>query len=266
MTLKEILVHLDNTSRSRVRLEIAMALAGKHKAHLSGLYATDSPHYSSRRAEADPAVKESEILFRELTARAEIAADWSCAMAADPVVGFCDRLILHAYYADLTVLGQGDPKTLDRSIPKDLPGKVALGAGRPVLIIPNTGEFQSVGERVVVAWRGGKASSRALHDAIPFLRDARTVNVVRVNPADGLTADTGKLRTYLACHGIKAAVEEVKSEDIRIGDTLLNEACDLEADLIVLGIVPQVRRGVLGLGPVARHFLDHMTLPVLMSG
>jgi nucleotide-binding universal stress UspA family protein len=266
MTLKEILVHLDNTPRCRVRLDVAIALARQHNAHLSGLYATDSPYYSTHRAEDDPAVREAELLFRELTGRADIAADWTCAMAADPVVGFCDRLIRHAYYADLIVLGQGDTKTVNRSVPNHLPRKVAMGAGRPVLIIPNGGVFQSVGNRAVVAWRGGKASSRALHDAIPLLRHARAVSVVWVNPADGFETETTKLCAYLARHGINATVEKVRADDVGIGDVLLNEACDLEADLVVLGIVPQTRRGVADLGPVARHLLEHMTLPVLISG
>lgn len=266
MTMKKILVHLDHTPRSRIRLEIAIVLASKHQAHLSGLYATDSPYYSSRRAEADAAVFEAEKLFRELTSRAALSADWSCAVAADPVASFCDRIVQQAYYADLTILGQGELQTINHLVPHDLPEKVALGAGRPVLIIPNTGEYQSIGERVVVAWSGGKVSSRALHDAVPFLRHARTVKVIWVNPTDDFETDTGKLCAYLACHGIVAAAEKVRAEDLQVGDVLLNEACDLAADLVVLGIVPLIKRGNVVLGPVARHFLEHMTLPVLMAG
>lgn len=262
MALKEILVHLDHTPGCHARLEVAISLAQKHQAHLTGLYATDSPYHSPSRPGARAEVKKVETLFREGTARAGVSAAWRAVTAEESLVGITERVILHAYYSDLVVVGQADTGSGHRLLSE----QVALGSGRPVLIVPSKGEFKTVGERVMVAWRCGKASSRALNDALPLLKHARQVNVVRVNPQEDFETDVRNLRTYLEFHGIKSVANKLIAEDIRIGDLLLNQACDLGADLVVMGIFPSGRMGTSGSGPIARHFLEHMTIPVLMSG
>ena len=40
MSMKEILVHLDNTDRCQTRLDVAISLTITHQAHLTGVYAT----------------------------------------------------------------------------------------------------------------------------------------------------------------------------------------------------------------------------------
>ena len=117
----------------------------------------------------------------------------------------------------------------------------------------------------MLAWRGGKASSRALNDAIPFLERAFLVNVLQVNPLENHSLDMAKLDTYLKTHGIKSAADKLTTDDISVGDIILNRACDQGIDLIVIGVFARTRFGALGLGPVGKHLLEHMTVPVLMS-
>jgi nucleotide-binding universal stress UspA family protein len=262
MALKEILVHLDHTPGCHARLDVAISLAHKHQAHLTGLYATESTYHSPYRPNAGPEVK-TETLFHERAARAGVAAVWLSGTAEESLVEVSERVILQAYYADLVVVGQTE---ISSGHPFN-PEQVALGSGRPVLIVPNKGEFKTVGERIMVAWRRGKASSRAVNDALPLLKLARQVNVVRVNPQGGdFENDVVNLQTYLERHGIHSLADKLRSDDIRVGDLLLNQACDLGADLVVMGIFPSGRIGTAGSGPVARYFLEHMTIPVLMSG
>ena len=258
MALKEILVHLDHTPGCLARLDVAITLAHKHQAHLTGLYATESTYHSPYRPNAAPEIK-TETLFNEKTARAGVAAIWLSGTAEESLVEVSERVILQAYYADLVVVGQAEISSGHRFIHEE----VALGSGRPVLIVPNKGEFKTVGERVMVAWRRGKPSSRAINDALPLLKQARQVNVVRVNPQGDFENDVENLHAYLERHGIHSLSEKLKADDIRVGDLLLNQACDLGADLVVMGIFPAGRMA--GSGPVARYFLEHMTIPVLMS-
>ena len=258
MALKEILVHLDHTPGCLARLEVAITLAHNHQAHLTGLYATESTYHSPYRPNAAPEIK-TETLFHEKTARAGVAADWLSGTAEESLVEVGERVILQAYYADLVVVGQAEASSGHRFIHEE----VALGSGRPVLIVPNKGEFKTVGERVMVAWRRGKPSSRAINDALPLLKQARQVTVVRVNPQGDFENDVENLHAYLERHGIHSLSEKLKADNIRVGDLLLNQACDLGADLVVMGIFPAGRMA--GSGPVARYFLEHMTIPVLMS-
>ncbi len=265
MFLKEILVHLDHTPRCQARLDVAISLAQKHRAHLTGLFATSHPYFAARRTDSQPALAEAESLFRQKAAQAEVAADWLNPDPEEVMAGVADRVILHAYYADLVILGQADPGSGGLSVPFDLPERVALGAGRPVLVVPHSGEFKSVGERVMVAWRGGRASSRALNDAIPFLVQAQQIHLMMVNPLEHFEQEARNLCTYLARHGIKATSDRLSANEVRAGDILLNQACDLGIDLMVLGVFSHRRLGKKDLGPVGRHFLEHMTIPVLMS-
>ncbi|NIN36209.1 MAG: universal stress protein [Gammaproteobacteria bacterium] len=62
-----------------------------------------------------------------------------------------------------------------------------------------------------------------------------------------------------------ASVDRLSVDDVHAGDVLLNQACDLGVDMVVLGVVAHKRLGKIGLGSVGKHFLEHMTIPVLMS-
>lgn len=265
MSMKEILVHLDNSDRCLTRLEAAITLARSHQAHLTGVYATSHPFSAGPRADSPPNMAGVEARFRQQTDAARVAADWLSADAAGLVEGVSERLILQAYFADLVVVGQADPAAGSLSTPVDLPEQLVLGTGRPVLVIPRSGVFKTVGQRVLLAWRGGMASSRALNDAMPLLELAQQVNLLMVNPEEYFEKQAGKLNGYLAHHGISAAIDKLSAEDIRVGDILLNQTCDLGIDLVVMGVFAHRKRGKTSLGPVGKHFLEHMTIPVLMS-
>jgi nucleotide-binding universal stress UspA family protein len=265
MSMKEILVHLDNSDRCQARLEVAITLASRCQAHLTGIYATAHPFSAAPRADSPPRVAEIESGFRQRAETAGIATDWLNADATKLVEGVSERLLLQSHFADLSIVGQADPAAGSHSAPVDLPEQLVLGSGRPVLVIPRTGAFETIGQRVMLAWRGGMASSRALNDAIPLLEKAKQVNLLMVNPEEYFEKQAGKLNRYLAHHGISASIDKLSAEDIRVGDILLNQACDLEIDLVIMGVFAHRKRGKSGLGPVGKHFLEHMTIPVLMT-
>jgi nucleotide-binding universal stress UspA family protein len=264
MSMKEILVHLDNTDRCMTRLDVAITLALSHQAHLTGAYSTSHP-FSGSPLSGLSLNAEIESHFRQRTTAAGIAADWIFTDVANLRAGATERLILQAYYADLVIVGQADPTAGSLNTPNDLPEHLVIGSGRPVLVIPRFGEFNSIGQMIMLAWRGGKASSRALNDAIHFLEQAQQVNLLMVNPGEHFVTQADNLCTYLRHHGVTATVDRLSVEDVHAGDVLLNQACDLGIDLMVLGAVAHRRLGKTFLGPVGKHFLEHMTIPVLMS-
>jgi nucleotide-binding universal stress UspA family protein len=265
MALKAILVHLDHSARSEQRLDLAIALAARHQAHLSGFYASSNPgHTLSASGITAPEMLEQ---FRQKTAQAGVLADWIDSVAVDPItLPLVDRLILHSYYADLVIVGQPDPSIGSRGLSADFPERIALLAGRPVLVIPRLGEFTNVGERIMVAWRGGRASSRALYDSVPLLRKAHQVSLVLVNPLDMSETEARYLSAYMIRNDIAATCRRVIATDLSAGNILLNQACDLGVDLLVMGLFSVNRRGKVVVGPAGRHLLDAMTVPLLISG
>ena len=50
----------------------------------------------------------------------------------------------------------------DASVADYLPEQIALQAGRPVLVVPDSGDNYAVGERVLVAWNASREATRAI--------------------------------------------------------------------------------------------------------
>jgi nucleotide-binding universal stress UspA family protein len=178
-----------------------------------------------------------------------------------------DAAQLHCRYADLVVIGQGGREDDESTVSDYLPESLLMGAGRPVLIVPSYGRFQSVGERVLVAWNRTRESTRAVHDALPFLTRAKAVTVLEANPtAGGAPHIAGaEIAQHLARHGVKVEVEVSVVNEVSTGSALLSRAAEIGADLLVMGAYGHSRLREYTLGGVTRHILKHMTLPVLMS-
>jgi nucleotide-binding universal stress UspA family protein len=187
-------------------------------------------------------------------------------------VGMTEIINHHAHYTDLVIVGQASPDVSGkdaRDVPADLPERLVLGAGRPVLIVPYAGTFSKVGDRVLVAWKAGRESTRAVNDALPFLKQAQRVDVFAINSSETYE-DDGKSLCYNICdhlerHGVKASPERMVVSNTPVGDALLNRSCEESFDLLVMGAYAHTPQGKMALGSVAAHLLKQMTVPVLMS-
>ncbi|HKC43493.1 MAG TPA: universal stress protein [Burkholderiales bacterium] len=276
MTYKTILVHVDSGKRCVTRLDIAAQLAQRFEAHLVGLHALTVvrlPGYAAaeggvvvreeQKRLATEYAKQAEGVFRGAMARAGLAnAEWRASF--DDVL---EAVTLNARYADLVVVGQPDPDE-GSGVEPDFAHRLVLAAGRPMLVVPYAGEFRTVGKRVLVAWNAGREATRAVTDAIPFLRTADEVTVTAVRP--GRTPGHGEvpgadIGLYLSRHGVRVKVAAIEATDIDAGNELLSRAADLSCDLIVMGAYGHSRVSELVLGGVTRTLFDSMTVPVLMS-
>lgn len=276
MTFKHLIVHVDGGARAAERLGLAVKLAQRFGARLTGLFAEgQSPGLKLR---APPRSREAEdlswavSLFETKVAEAKLESDFWKVPSGEPDPGgvaahFCR-------YADLAIVGQPDAE--DARVPADLASKVLIESGRPVLLVPAEGKFEDVGRRVVVEWFGSRESARALGDAIPLMRRADAVHVLDVRSQEkDLGEDDEPAREvvrHLAAHGIRAqaeptylAVREAKGRGLDALDILLNRSSDLGADLVVMGA--RGRHGVPfpSVGRTARRSLQEFTAPVLLS-
>ncbi|MGH6718553.1 MAG: universal stress protein [Alphaproteobacteria bacterium] len=275
--MKDILVHVDGSPRAAVRIDLALGLARSHGAHLTGLHVIAPPFVPMMtHAPIPPEIIEQQIRWcREQAAKAEHlfkarveaaggATEWRVVDGYAP-----DVVALNARYSDLTIVGQTDPDEPDAGASQDLPDKVALAAGGPVLVVPRVGQFPTVGERALVAWNASREAKRAVDDAMPILRQARQVTVIVVKPqrSTGRHGDIpgADIALYLARHGVRAEAAQVYGEDAAVGDLILSRAADLGADLIVMGAFGYPRLMEIVLGGVTRALLAHMTVPVLLA-
>lgn len=265
MALKDILLHLDLSSGSSARLDLALRLAREHGAHLRGLF-----YFASGLSIGEAEVAKAKSDFTGKAAAAGISADWLFVDWSVTGVTIAETLTIYSYYSDLLIIGQPDPSDANRTTPADLPERLGFAIGCPLLVVPFAGNFETAGERVLVAWKGGRESARAVKDAMPLLERAKHVGIVSVgtpiSPDAAGVSISAQLAAHLACHNVKAGYEQLFAPDgFPIGDLILNHAFDEKIDLLVMGGHIRTSRGELLLGPVFAHLLRNMTLPLFLS-
>jgi nucleotide-binding universal stress UspA family protein len=284
IALRDIVVVLDGSASSEIRLTLAIALAQQHNAHLTGLSALallmparpvahprsypemDMPPAFSSVDLGDMAAETAERIeaaFRERLRLSGVQGDWR--LVSDKI---SEAVARQACYADLVILGQVDPNHPPLPAGRQLVEDVLLTSGRPILIIPYTGRFETFGTNILIAWNNSREAARAVHDAIPLLAKAASVTVLGVNRKgqESATEDaTADLIHHLVRHGISATAARTVAADIPVSDALLGYAADFNADLLVSGSYGHSRLRERILGSTTHEVLQHLTLPVLMS-
>jgi nucleotide-binding universal stress UspA family protein len=243
------------------RLDVALGLAKRHQARLTGLLVIRHQYPT------EAAVLAAQKRFERRLDGAGIDGRWQCVDGSLIGVGMTEIVLSRARCSDLLIIGQGSPRTASVGVPFDLPERAVLESGLPVLIVPYAGSFPSVGERVLVSWKAGPESTRALNDALPILRLAqRVVVLTKDRPGSlGVESEAEGLCGHLARHGVTAQACYLLAGDAPWGDVLLNRACDEAFDLLVVGAAAHGQEDRMALGSVARQLLREMTVPVLMS-
>jgi nucleotide-binding universal stress UspA family protein len=275
MAYKTILVHLDSGKRCAARLELGIRLAQRFDAHLVGLHALTVvrlPGYAvaevgpqivaEQRRRATEYAGEAQTAFRRAVDEAGLGgAEWRSSF--DDVL---DAVTLHARYADLVLIGQPDADDAS-GVDPGFAHRLVLAAGRPVLVMPYAGKFETVGRRVLLAWNASREATRATTDAMPFLRKADQVIVSPVKPSGAPHGEAPgtDIALFLTRHGVRVEVAALAGTDLDAGNALLSWAADRSIDLIVMGAYGHSRVSEIVLGGVTRTMLESMTVPVLMS-
>ncbi|WP_244851464.1 universal stress protein [Caballeronia sp. SL2Y3] len=278
MSYKTILVHLDTSVRAHPRLESALALARHFDAYVIGLFAVFEPpprvftvmagtadyyaQHAALRREQRAAI---ERLFHAELTRAGVSGEW---IASDERATVC--VPHYARCVDLVVASQDDPNDPDSYVGDHFPETLVMSAGRPVLLIPYTGFFATIGTHAMVAWDGSREATRAVHDALPLLKAAERVTVATIDTASDHAQEErihgADIAACIARHGVSVEVSSNKApSDMQAGEMLLSRAADIGADLVVMGGYGHARWQELVLGGATRTFLASMTVPVLMS-
>jgi nucleotide-binding universal stress UspA family protein len=283
MALRNLLVHVDQTSANPKRVDAAIALAARENAHLTALYCVGEfllPGWADvpgevvaeqRRRETERA---EEVLDGFRTKAEHAGISYETRMAEVPADSVADEVAVNARYCDLAILGQMNPDEVPTG-GRHIVETTVLGAGRPVLVIPYIGVptdsdgVMRLGRDIMVAWNASRESTRAVNDAMPFLESANSANVVAINPTTSFQqhgeepgADIG---LHLARHDVKVNVQHYRMEELGPGDAVLARVSDMDCDMLVMGAYGHSRMRELVMGGATRTILQHMTVPVLMS-
>ncbi len=275
MSYKTILASLNETARLPQVVAAAGLLGRELKAHVSALYVIPAVQvYPSVGFEAAPQVFEGNRSFFKENA-AKVRADFEAAMqgervsfdvqqvdARTPLIA--DDTIARGRSADLILVSATNPDEVT-GVERDFVEQVIMGAGRPVLILPGSGEAKLALDEIVIGWDGGREAARAVFDALPLLKAAKKVRVIHIGThkdgAKGMAAAT--ITETLSRHGIAAETQTTEGHDT--GQALLRCADDCSAGLIVMGAYGHSRLAEFIFGGATRFVLGRLNRPVLMS-
>jgi nucleotide-binding universal stress UspA family protein len=279
MSIKTMLVHVDDGTHAPSHVDTAVALARDVGARLIGAYLVPtgdmSPSVAAllpkdlvarRMREASQAQSAAKLAFYAAATRGSLdRIEWR-APAGDPM----RALVMHGRCSDLVVLGQPDHEDPLASFAGDLVTEALFGLGRPILMVPYTGTQATLGKRVLIATDGGREAARAIADAMPMIERAAQVRMLVGAPEDssespGFTEVGTRFSGWLRDHGVEPMIERYDMDSGDKGEWLLSRAADYASDLIVMGGYGHARVREMVLGGMTRTILRSMTVPVLMS-
>ncbi|WP_116519824.1 universal stress protein [Achromobacter insuavis] len=275
---RRIAVHLDNGVDCRRRIDIALKMAKAHDAHLTGIFASYMlPGYfydeGGLWARSMDIIKEintkgraaTQEAFSQAAAQAGVPISWR---QGDDTPADC--LVRHARYSDIVIVSQENGYDIEAATGNDFVPQALLAAGRPVIVLPTVGSFETIGRRVLYCWNRSREAARALADAAPMLRSALALRALTLQDANAedpeRQAAYEDLAAYCASHGFPPLEAETRdAREAGIGDAILDAAADFGADLIVMGAYGHSRARQWILGGATRSLLTAMTAPVLFS-
>jgi len=149
---------------------------------------------------------------------------------------------------------------------RDLVIGVLMRSGRPMLMVPTDKELHWPPQRICVAWKPTRESSRAIYNAMPLMTRGATIQVLRAGTPSTLAKESDDpLLAYLAHHGIKAECVYLDTSAADAGQVIVDHACSVRADLIVAGGYGHSRLREWVLGGVSHQLLENPGIAVLMS-
>ncbi len=244
-------------------------LVGLHVAPLAITYglATDmalASFIEAQMAAADDERKAAEAAFVGVAKKAGIAFEWRAEKSPDNLVSPHAGAMSRA--ADLILCPQ---LPSEASIGRHQLEEVVFNSGRPVIGLPVGWSFRKLGNRVLIAWDGGREAARAAFDALPILVGAEAVLIVSVQ---GLLEDPVRqftpgddIAATLSRHGVRVETTVVRATRGSVREELKAHALDFAADLTVMGCYGHSRIRERILGGVSRGMLREIPFPLLLA-
>ncbi len=277
MSFKTIVVYLPGPDMADVLLKTAIPVATRYDAHLICLHVIpeleffqpvgmyiDGGFIEAQRKSLRKEANEIEEVVKKWSEPDNSRIEWRCLTATNGQA--IDYIIDQSFYADL-VIAEQRPAMDALDSRADLPVQISLQGGRPVLAVPEGCTFDGVADRAMVAWNPGKSSSRALFESIPLLRNAKDVTLHTVNPPkveDGLPP-AQNMALSLSRHDIHAETTTGTTGRQTVGEAILDQAAQLDSDLLVMGCYGHSRYREIVFGGVTKHVLHNTKIPLFLA-
>jgi len=141
----------------------------------------------------------------------------------------------------------------------------------PVGVVLNSSEISPVlaTKHPFVAWDESQPAVRAVHRALPILKQAEKVTIAVFDPDTDSGSNGGNpgsdLATWLSRHGCNVTVQQYPSGDREIGTCIQDKATETGADLIIMGAYSHSRFREQLLGGTTQTLIEQTRHRVLLA-
>ncbi len=280
MSYKTIMAVLDDPASARQISDFASFLSQRFSAHIVGVHAEtlaavpliapmEIPDPAAVQVLQEAAQRETasvEKIFRERIESQGLPSEWRSFVSAN---GYASGNVIESARAvDLIVASQGNPPEGGPDNRADLEAFL-FESGRPMLLVPRTIKEPQPIRRVLIAWNGSREATRATFDALPFLKNAESVEIFCVDPPEvsGQMPEMAgvELAATLSRHGVNVTLRTEHTSGIKASAAIENRLADSSVDLLVMGGYGHARWWEVLFGGVTRTLLDSMTALTLLS-
>lgn len=275
--MKDLLVNLAINKKNDVAGDFALSVAERVGAHVEAVAFAYRMDYPGTVFEGGVATELLATRNEELMRAAIESKERFDAKASRAGVSFASRLTkldfsgAARYFGqlargfDLSIVAQAEEE--DETALELIAEAALFESGRPVLVVPYIQKGPLETDRIAVCWDGSANAARAVNDAMPFLKLAKSVEVVTVTSAKepGKTLPEADILHHLSRYGIKVGSKAIPSADLSVADAILSYVADSGTNLVVMGGYGHSRMREFVLGGMTRDILASMTVPILMS-
>lgn len=278
MAYKTIIVYLSKPSRAPQIMNVAINLALQNSSHLMGCHVMPEPiipMYDIRATGLmQPVIQQQQELYKKNAGVLKKEFETAVKGAKLNYSWNCDDNFYYNYStviserirgADIAIVSQYQEN--DGEGWNNLPARLTINSGRPVLVVPYDGQFEGMFNNVVIAWNNSRESARAVFDALPILINSKNVKILSIHSDSDESPPHPHNNIGLALkrHGVEVIVDSPVANERSMSEILISESQDFGADLLVMGCYGRPRLQEFIFGGVTRDILKSMPLPVLMS-
>ena len=288
MSIKRILLPIPGTVDQAGEIDMALSAAKALTASVEALFITQPP---------PPRV--GDIPFRRNGGAAATSANWwaedrdrlaraaqdrfieACTARDIPIASSSEGMLALPAASWQTVEGSYQAVAVQRAAAFDLivaasgvvmealqaiAEQALLRTRRPVLLSPARAKADLT-DPAMIAWDESPECWHAVSAAIPFLKLAKSVQIVSVDrDAAHRGASHAEVLAYLRCHGIEAKARVVEPITGAVGDTLLSVAGEDSIGMVVMGAYSHSRLREMLFGGVTRYMLKNAAArPVFLA-
>ena len=278
MSMKTILVPMENYDAMRSALETALLLARRYDSYIEGFalrlqinefviadmvgalerYTQDIAEEAEKARQIFEAFMQKHDVPRSTATTEALSFGWlDNAPEGESFVGSYGRVF------DAIVMNRPDWNTTGLQIRAIESG--LFESGRPILLAPPSPSRQ-IATNVLIAWNCSTEQARAIALAMPLLQKADRVTVLTVIGGTAVSGPSAEqLIRYLQRNGIVAEPMRVELDGRNTGEAILATAQSLGCDLLIKGAYTQSRLRQMIFGGATQHVLANAALPVLLA-